>query len=413
MSKKVVILGGGVAGMSAAHELIERGFSVEVYEKKEVYCGGKARSVNVPGSNTQDPNEYLPGEHGFRFFPGFYRHITDTMSRIPYTNKDGSKNKKGVYDNLVEVNRVEIAQYGRKPIQTVVNFPESKADIKAIIDSIHEGAGTGLSEEEKELFIHKVWQLMTSCYERRANDYERLGWWQYMEAGQQSATYQSLLVEGLTRTLVAANAKHASTKTGGDIFLQLIFNIANPFKHTDRVLNGPTNDAWLDPWMDYLKGKGVQYHFDSEVKALNFDKKTGLISGVQIGKGNSDAIETVTGDYYLLATPVEVAAPLLSQDILDYDNTLEGVQTLAKSVAWMNGLQFYLNEDVEVVHGHCIYADSEWAVTSISQIQFWGDYNLSNKYNGKVKGIISVDISNWQEKGLQMAKLPANVLLKK
>ncbi len=31
--KKVVIIGGGVAGMSAAHELIERGFEVVVYDR--------------------------------------------------------------------------------------------------------------------------------------------------------------------------------------------------------------------------------------------------------------------------------------------------------------------------------------------------------------------------------------------
>ncbi|MCB0700608.1 MAG: FAD-dependent oxidoreductase [Chitinophagaceae bacterium] len=396
MSKKVVILGGGVAGMSAAHELIERGFSVEVYEKKEVYSGGKARSVNVPGSNTQHPDEYLPGEHGFRFFPGFYRHVTDTMKRIPFTAKDGTANKYGVYDNLVEVDRVEIARYGRKPIQTVVNFPKSKADLEAMIGSMH--AGTGLTEAEKDLFVHKVWQLMTSCYDRRVNDYERLGWWQFMDADQQSDNYQSLLVEGLTRTLVAANAKFASTKTGGDIFLQLIFNICNPFKHTDRVLNGPTNDAWLNPWLKYLTDSGVKYNFDCSVQRLDF--KNGQIAGAYISKGGSDKLELVTGDYYILATPVEVAAPLITKEMLAYDTTLQGVETLAKSVAWMNGMQFYLNQDVEIVHGHCIYADSQWAVTSISQIQFWKDYDLSNKYNGKVKGILSVDISNWYEKGL-------------
>ena len=32
MNPKVIILGGGIAGLSAAHELIERNFDVEVYE---------------------------------------------------------------------------------------------------------------------------------------------------------------------------------------------------------------------------------------------------------------------------------------------------------------------------------------------------------------------------------------------
>src|SRR5438874_1538351 len=46
---RVAILGGGVAGLSAAHELVERGFEVAVYEASSV-LGGKARSIDVPGS---------------------------------------------------------------------------------------------------------------------------------------------------------------------------------------------------------------------------------------------------------------------------------------------------------------------------------------------------------------------------
>jgi NADPH-dependent 2,4-dienoyl-CoA reductase/sulfur reductase-like enzyme len=45
---KVAVLGGGVAGMSAAHELIERGFRVAVFERQAELCGGKARSIPVP-----------------------------------------------------------------------------------------------------------------------------------------------------------------------------------------------------------------------------------------------------------------------------------------------------------------------------------------------------------------------------
>ena len=63
----VAVLGGGVGGLSAAHELAERGFSVTVYERRETF-GGKARSIPVPGSGTSGRKD-LPGEHGFRFFP--------------------------------------------------------------------------------------------------------------------------------------------------------------------------------------------------------------------------------------------------------------------------------------------------------------------------------------------------------
>ena len=66
--------------MSAAHELIERGFEVVVLERGDL-AGGKARSIPVvdDGEDTSGhqlasgavgPIEHrLPGEHGFRFFP--------------------------------------------------------------------------------------------------------------------------------------------------------------------------------------------------------------------------------------------------------------------------------------------------------------------------------------------------------
>ncbi|HVE61753.1 MAG TPA: FAD-dependent oxidoreductase [Chitinophagaceae bacterium] len=397
---KVVIIGGGVAGMSAAHELIERGFQVDVYEKHHHYAGGKARSVNVPNSNQLHPDKYLPGEHGFRFFPGFYKHVIDTMKRIPFTNANGIKNENGVFDNLVGVGREEIARFGKKPIITIVNFPKSWSDIKTALDSMH--ANTGLTDAEKEFFAIKIWQLMTSCYERRQNEYERIGWWQFMEADRFSKAYQSLLVEGLTRTLVAANAKFASTKTGGDIFLQLIFNIANPGVSTDRLLNGPTNDVWINPWLNYLLSKGVKYNLGCTGTEIIMN--SGSVSGIKIYNKQINQESIVTGDYYLLATPIEVAAKLINNDMLAADPTLASIQELAPSVAWMNGLQFYLSEDVEFVRGHCIYSDSEWALTSISQLPLWNNYDIQNRGNGKVKSILSVDISNWEDTGLNGKK---------
>jgi uncharacterized protein with NAD-binding domain and iron-sulfur cluster len=45
--KTVVILGAGVGGLTAAHELVRRGYRVEVYERN-AEPGGIARSATEP-----------------------------------------------------------------------------------------------------------------------------------------------------------------------------------------------------------------------------------------------------------------------------------------------------------------------------------------------------------------------------
>ena len=54
MPAKVIVIGAGVAGMSAAHELARRGdFEVVVYEQRSV-AGGKARSLDaIPGTGVK------------------------------------------------------------------------------------------------------------------------------------------------------------------------------------------------------------------------------------------------------------------------------------------------------------------------------------------------------------------------
>ena len=125
MQQTVAILGGGVGGLTAAHELAERGFKVRVYERKPVF-GGKARSIPVPDSG-KDGRKPLPGEHGFRFFPGFYKHVTDTMRRIPYGDRGNT------YDNLAVATRVLLARAGQTEITWLARCPTSLDDFRAFL----------------------------------------------------------------------------------------------------------------------------------------------------------------------------------------------------------------------------------------------------------------------------------------
>jgi uncharacterized protein with NAD-binding domain and iron-sulfur cluster len=65
----------------------------------------------------------------------------------------------------------------------------------------------------------------------------------------------------------------------------------------------------------------------------------------------------------------------------------------------MNGIQYFLKRDVPIAAGHQSYADSAWALTAISQRQFWPGFDFSRAGDGKTAGILSVDISDWTTPG--------------
>src|SRR6476660_1488143 len=144
------------------------------------------------------------------------------------------------------------------------------------------------------------------------NEYEKIGWWDFIEAQRHSAAYQKLLGHGITRSLVAAKARTASTKTIGDIFVQLLFDIVTPGPSTDRVLNGPTNDVWIDPWRRYLESQGVVYCPDSKATAVSFDG--GRIRSATVNRAGSTA--TVSGDYFIFALPVEDVIDLITPEMI-------------------------------------------------------------------------------------------------
>jgi NAD(P)-binding Rossmann-like domain len=153
MQQTVAVFGGGVAGLSAAHELAERGFQVHVYERKSV-LGGKARSIPVPnsGANGRLP---LPGEHGFRFFPGFYKHVTDTMRRTPY----GAHGN--VFDNLSVATRMLLARAGQTEIAWISRRPRTLEDLRAFLLELLTPLGVPL--EELKFFFSRLLMFATSC----------------------------------------------------------------------------------------------------------------------------------------------------------------------------------------------------------------------------------------------------------
>lgn len=444
MSKQVAIFGGGIGGLSAAHELLERGYTVKIYERQPV-PGGKSRSFGYdpPPDEDEDPvgtgktlaapalhkqlaaqpdddvadfRPALPAEHGFRFFPGFYRHITDLMRRTPRLDGKGS-----VSDDLVNAREVAVAREDGEVIKVPTDVIHKPWLIRRLISAI-ERSDTGLSYEDLTLFTSRIWQVMTSCEARRIAEYERTGWWRFVE-GDGSVPLSPAFCRyfgNLTRSLVAAQPHLASTRTNGDILVQLVIDLFNPASAPDRVLNGPTNEVWIHPWIQHLKstyGDKFEYFLDVTVTRFECSVEENAIKSATIEPSIAGQIPTrivkcdrhrafvepfplesvVTADHYISAIPVERMAPLVSEAMEKCDPNLHWLEYLKESVQWMNGIVFYLKEDVDIAEGHVIHIDPPTALTSIPQAQFWKDISLVNYGKGNVSATLSVDISNWEE----------------
>lgn len=387
MPQSVAILGGGVAGLSAAHELCERGFSVSVFEKKAIF-GGKARSLSVPLTHTGDRKD-LPGEHGFRFFPAFYKHLPDTLQRIPYNGTST------VADNLVDATRILVARAGLPALDLLARCPQNSQDWIVALHAML--TGIGVPDDEVLYFVDRLLVLLTTCPERRLKEYERITWWNFIGAGQRSNEYRTLLAQGLTRSLVALRAEDGSTRTVGYILLQLFAGILSPTGF-DRLLSGPTNEVWLSPWVEYLGKHKVTLECGVTIKQFLM-APTGVTGVVAEQSGRP---LNITADYYIAAMPIEIMSGLVTETMASLAPSLAGLSAL--KTKWMNGIQFYLKTDLPLDPGHTLYADSPWALTSISQKQFWKQAPLSNYGDGTLGGILSVDISDWDAPGILFGK---------
>ena len=404
----VYVVGGGVAGLTAAHELAQRSFDVVVFERQPI-LGGKARSMPHAGSGT-DGRADLPGEHGFRFFPGFYFHLTDTMQRIvvdPLTGKTAAQ-------NLIAATEIGIAQKNQLIHRIPATRPSSLQEWLDALQQLFENPALGVPLKEARVFLRKLLCFLGAGRKRRLGQYEGISWWDFIEAGSKSQAYQDVLARGLSQSLVAMRPDKASTLTVASMLVQITVSILEGAggpsgKAGDRVLNAPTNDAWINPWVAQLEAMpNVTIHRQHSARRFNFDSGTNRVTGVVVADaGGMEAPWGTPVDHYIAALPVEV----VQNDAVLFPPAFKAATGLsapgpagvdALLTEWMTGVLFYMNRDVSMLHGHVIYANSPWALTSISQRQFWGAGFPWTQYgDGTVRDILSTIISDWDRGGTE------------
>lgn len=362
----VAVVGGGIAGMTAAHELAERGFKVTLYDNKSE-LGGKARSFYLTDDAT---SKTYAAEHGFRFFLRWYENLHHTLQRIPVDDPQ----------------HVGAPQHVNAPQRTV--FEHLTA-----VDELTIGDYTFSFVKPEPIPIRPpvAWiKAMSSCKPRHEQELGDLNWDDYIN---ESLRDEPEDVVHFFKNVAKATASVHSTEVcvrGMSYTLNRL--LINPGLD---ILNGPTNDTWFDHWERYLRHLGVTIHQESTLTAIHHHGEE--ITGLEFQqRGRTFPQEA---DYYVLAIPHHNLEALLPADLMAKDTMLQKLPQLQSE--WQAGLQFYLKNPINMPRGHLGFPRAPWALSCILQTDFWDTTTYKSDAYG---AILSLIIANWDEPGVKIEK---------
>lgn len=391
----VAVLGGGIAGLTAAHELAERGFAVTVYERKAL--GGKARSVGIPGTGA-DGRLDLPSEHGFRFFPGFYRNVFETMAGIPAATGSGS-----VADRLVTAQELTLwygmtADGKHKRSITWANLASTTIGrLHSVVDALLNGdtptSGPKPFGALDVAYLAHLLGVVAFADRHKLLELEGYSFADYTctvfaerSVLKPSAKLVDFLQRTGTRLLVAAQPDQMSARTGLVTLLRLLNPLELYTERGDRLLRGPTNREWIDPWVDDLGHVSARrpsaVHFHRGRRVVDLDLQGSRAVSFRLDSG---AIVT-SFDHVVCALPHGALRAIVGSPL---PAPLAGLSQLRDG--WMVGVQYFLRTRAALCKGHSVHVDSEWSLTSVHSGQFWPGY----PWPAPTRDVLSVCVSDW------------------
>ena len=245
---KVIIFGCGISGMTVAHELLEKGYRVEIFEKDNI-IGGMAK--------TRRENNNIPSEHSWRGFGPHYKNFFDISKRIPI-NKH-----KTVYNNL------------SKPIE--FNLLKNNPD--------RIGFKNFRFNENFNLFdiilVYFVYIKYITSNQRRKEYYDVKisDFCKKLSISARKYILNFILGPGYGMEKKDASMGHflkfASIYKMDDPIYKYTYYLNNQKFNSSasgnwHVLNQPTNEGWFDPWIKTLKKKGLRIYLNSELIKINY-----------------------------------------------------------------------------------------------------------------------------------------------
>lgn len=436
MENNIVIIGGGISGLTVAHYLIKKGYKVSLYEKSNV-VGGMARSV-------RDKNN-VPTEHSWRGYGPQYHNFFRLAKDIPLSKKIENFSNNSLPEYSIEevkkhTTESDLWTYYKGYVYNLTDFIKNHPggnvilnsggkDLEKVWDDLGFSWHKGHSGVKMILEKHKIGRLVENMENHNKTVYDNLT----------KLTLKFRLLKD-TRTL---NKDFVKLSIKDYIFLFILFSrvvfsdkrrekyfkmrldpilkkslsyggylyitefVCGPGYGFDkntisvghfglfayfslreknvgwRVMNKPTNEAWFDPWVNHLKNMGVKFYFNSELNDIII--KDDKCIGVKI----NDKI--VKSDVYCISIN-----PFNLEKILNKNKEEKIIKNinldLKKGNIVNNQISFRLGLSEKIDFGGndlaFVLVDSKYNITFYNQADWW-DKDVDLGMNNKIKTLIS------------------------
>lgn len=249
MTQQVIIIGAGVGGLAAAHELSRSSeYKIDVYEAADD-VGGQARSSTLPsGEHT---------EYCWHAIARGYNNLPEFLSEIPDTTE-----RKMVLDHV-------------KPLEHYY-FITERCDVHDFKSSFLLHLGKFRSVLSQLTGHHhyldmvrglKLWFYANSASDEQLEQLDHVSWKKYAKnftpAFQRWAVDSTSIYMGMEQDDISAH-----------LMLDLLrHNQDSPLLkegHDFFSFDGPIQEVWFHPWVKFLEKRGVKFHYQHKCERFEY-----------------------------------------------------------------------------------------------------------------------------------------------